>query len=128
MNHGRSTINLSTHINPLMINGFTHHYHLGESTFIFRVLRYDFKILLFPFFDEIPLSKQNSTRWDATLFGITSMMSHTVCLCPIQRMSGLNGLRRVIYFLYQKCRIKTFYKRFVNCAEIYTDNSVLEGF
>ena len=29
-------------INPLMTNGFTHRYHLGESTFIFRGIRGDF--------------------------------------------------------------------------------------
>ena len=32
-------------VNPLMTNGFTHHYHLGESIFIFRGFRSDFKIL-----------------------------------------------------------------------------------
>ena len=33
------------HINTLMTNGFTHHYHLGESTLIFEGFRCDFKIL-----------------------------------------------------------------------------------
>ena len=29
-------------INPYLMNGFSHHYQLGESTFIFRGLRSDF--------------------------------------------------------------------------------------
>ena len=28
--------------NPYLTNGFSHHYHLGESTFIFRGIRSDF--------------------------------------------------------------------------------------
>ena len=55
-------------LNPLMINGFTHRYHLGESTFIFRGFRYDFIHI----FDEIFLSKQNSPRWEAAFYGVTS--------------------------------------------------------
>ena len=31
--------------NPYLTNGFSHHYQLGESTFIFRARRSDFKIL-----------------------------------------------------------------------------------
>ena len=30
-----------------MMNGFTHHYHLGESSLIFRGFRCDFRILLY---------------------------------------------------------------------------------
>ena len=33
------------YLNPLMTNGFTHRYHLVESTLIFRGFRCDFKIL-----------------------------------------------------------------------------------
>ena len=40
------------------------HYHLDESTLIFRGIRSDF--------DEISLSKQNSPRWDAAFCGVTS--------------------------------------------------------
>ena len=29
-------------VNPYLTNGFYHHYHLGESTFIFRGVRSDF--------------------------------------------------------------------------------------
>ena len=32
-------------INPYLANGLSHHYHLGESTFIFRGFSYDFKFL-----------------------------------------------------------------------------------
>ena len=28
--------------NPYLTNGFSHHYHLGESTFIFRGVKSDF--------------------------------------------------------------------------------------
>ena len=31
--------------NPYWTNGFSHHYHLGESTFIFRGVRSDFYFL-----------------------------------------------------------------------------------
>ena len=40
-------------LNPYMTNELAHHYHLGESTVIFRHTRSD---LIFLFFDEIPLS------------------------------------------------------------------------
>ena len=32
-------------INPYLMNGFSHHYHLGESTFIFGGVRSDFSFL-----------------------------------------------------------------------------------
>ena len=32
-------------INPYLTNGFSHYYHLGESTFIFRGVRSDFQFL-----------------------------------------------------------------------------------
>ena len=58
-------------INPYLTNGFSHHYHLGESTFI---LGTSGVILIFfiPFLDGNPLSKQNSPRWDAAFCGFTS--------------------------------------------------------
>ena len=33
---------LNEMINSYLTNGFSHHYHLGESTFIFRGVRNDF--------------------------------------------------------------------------------------
>ena len=46
-------------INPYLTNGYSHHYQLDESTFIFRGVRGDFYFLSH-FFDEISLCKQNS--------------------------------------------------------------------
>ena len=57
-------------LNPYMTNGFSHHYHLDESTVIIRDIMSDFEF--YSFFDEIPLSKQNSPRWDAAFCGVTS--------------------------------------------------------
>ena len=34
-----------SHFNPYLTNGFSHHYRLGESTFIFRGVRSDFNFL-----------------------------------------------------------------------------------
>ena len=51
----------------IVTNGFSHPYHLDESTFIFRDIRSNFS-----FFDEIHKSKQNSTRKNATFCGVTS--------------------------------------------------------
>ena len=56
-------------INPYKTNGFSHRYHLGESTFIFGGHRSGFNF--FPFV-KFSLSKQNSPRWDAALCGVTS--------------------------------------------------------
>ena len=36
---------LKPHFNPYLTNGFSHHYHLVESTFIFRGVRSDFYFL-----------------------------------------------------------------------------------
>ena len=41
-----TTIKSETYINPLTTNRFTHHYHLGESTFNSRVIKSDFKFLI----------------------------------------------------------------------------------
>ena len=45
--------------NPILMNGFSHHYQLGESTFIFRGVKSDF-LNFIQFFDENSPSKQNS--------------------------------------------------------------------
>ena len=56
--------------NALNKNGLAHHNHLGESTVILGASRV---ILIFiSFFDEVPISKQNSPRWDAAFCGVTS--------------------------------------------------------
>ena len=58
-------------INPYLTNGFSHRYQLDESTFIFRGVGSDFYFFI-QFSDEIPLSKQDSPRWDAAFCGVTS--------------------------------------------------------
>ena len=58
-------------INPYLTNGFSHHYQLGESIFIFRDVRNDFEFL-FHFFDKNSLSKQKSPRLDAAFCSVTS--------------------------------------------------------
>ena len=63
--------NSVSNFNPYLTNGFSHHYQLGEPTFIFRGVMSDYEFLS-RFFDEIPPSKQNSPRWDAAFCGVTS--------------------------------------------------------
>ena len=53
--------------NPLVTNGFSHPYHLDQSTFVLRGFRSNFS-----FFDENLVSKQNSPRWDAAFCGVIS--------------------------------------------------------
>ena len=43
-------------VNLFLMNGFSHLYHLGESTFIFRDIRSDF-LNFIQFFDEYSPSK-----------------------------------------------------------------------
>ena len=38
-------LGLETSFNPYLTNGFSHYYHLGESTFIFGGIRSDFQFL-----------------------------------------------------------------------------------
>ena len=62
---------LSGSIYQLVTNGLSHPNYLDESIVIFRGIRSYFPFL-FHFFDKIPLSKQNSLRWDAAYCGVTS--------------------------------------------------------
>ena len=64
-----SFVSLVLNINPYLTNRFSH--HLGESTFTLRGIRRDIEFLFY-ISDEIPLSKQNSPRWDAAICGVTS--------------------------------------------------------
>ena len=59
-------------VNLYLTNGISHHYQLGESTFIFRGVRSGFYFFI-SFFDEISLC-------------------YAVCLCPTKRTPGLNEL------------------------------------
>ena len=72
------------YLNPYLTNGLSHHYHLGESTFIYRGSISDFEFL-FHFFDEICLSKQNSPRWDTAHFAA----SHLGLFCLLRQISCL---------------------------------------
>ena len=56
-------------LNPLVMNGCSHRYHLDESTFIFRGFGSNFSFL---FHFPIKISKQNSPRWDVAKRGVTS--------------------------------------------------------
>ena len=53
-------------INPYMRNGLAHKYQLGESTFPLGTLG------VISFLDEISSMQQNSPRWDAAFYGVTS--------------------------------------------------------
>ena len=72
------------------MNGFSHSYQLGESTFILRGIRSDF-LFFISFFDEISLFKQNSPRWDTAFYGITSG-AILFAYGPTKRRPGLNEL------------------------------------
>ena len=58
-------------INPLVMSGLSHPYHLDDSSFICRGIGNEFFIFI-SFFDENHVSKQNSLRWDAGFCGVTS--------------------------------------------------------
>ena len=58
-------------LNPPVTNGFSHPDQLDESIFILGVLGVYYSFL-FHFFDEIPVRKQNSPRYDAAFCGVTS--------------------------------------------------------
>ena len=81
-------------INPNKPNGLSHAYQMDESTFISRGSGSDFSFL-FLFFDKNPVSKQNSPRWEAEFYGVTSG-AILFCYVPgsamIKRTPGLYGL------------------------------------
>ena len=67
-------------INPLVTNGLSHPYHLNKSTLILKGIRSNLSFL-FPFFDEIHVSKQNRSdgtpRFVASHLGLFCLpMSH----------------------------------------------------
>ena len=74
-------------VNPYLRNGFSHHYHLGESTFIIRGVRSDFYFLSHFSMNEIPPSKQNSPRWDPAERTPHSAASHLgLCCLPMSHI------------------------------------------
>ena len=88
-----------------MTNGFSHHYHFGESTFIFRGVRIDF-LNFIQFFDEISLSKQNSPRWDAAFFGGTSGAILFACVPKKGCLNELMHARRLNRYAHSTCTQK----------------------
>ena len=93
-----STWNYFSDFYQILMTGPSHHYHLGESTFIFRGVRSG---LIFLFYFSIQflgkhfrlnflVSKQNCSRWDAALCGVTSWA--LLFACPIKRKQGLHEL------------------------------------
>ena len=79
--------------NPYLTNGFSHHYLLGESTFIFRGVRSDFY-----FFYRSDFSMKflcaNRIAPDGMPRFAASHLGYTVCLCPTIRTPGLYELRK----------------------------------
>ena len=66
-----SSIKLYTQINPYLTNGFSHHYYLEESTFIFRGVRSDFHFLSH-FSMKFLCANKIAPRWDAAFCGVIS--------------------------------------------------------
>ena len=69
-----------------MMNGFSHCYHLGLSTFIYRRSRNNFNFLShFP----IKFLYANRIAPDGTPYSVasTSFWGYAVCVCPINRTS-----------------------------------------
>ena len=72
--------------NPFLTYGLSHHYHLDESTFIFRGTRSDFKFS-YKFFMKILVA--NRIAPDGTQRSAASHLGLTVCLCPIFELKNL---------------------------------------
>ena len=73
------TIMMCSHngINPLVMNGVSHYYHLDESTSIFRGIRIKFSFL---FSFSIKLQKANKIAPDGT--PRSHILGYSVYLCP----------------------------------------------
>ena len=91
-----------------MTNGLSHPYHLDEPIVIFRGTRCNFSFL-YPYFDENPVGKQSSPRWEAAFYGVTSG-GYSVCLCPIKRTLGLYGLNNASNAFNIKMNIQSLRK------------------
>ena len=77
------------HLNPYLTNGFSHYYHLGESTFIFRGVRCDFKFLSH---FSVKFLKANRIAPDGTP---RSAASHLGLNClPMSQLFEEEGLER----------------------------------
>ena len=94
-------------INPYLTNGFSHHYQLGESTFIFGWRRCDFKIL---FHFTMKFLKANRIAPDGTP---RSAASHLGLYCLPMSHKGMPGLNELNqgHVLQRSIRL-IFYKGF----------------
>ena len=54
-----------------------------------------------PFFEEIPLSKQYSRRWDAAVCGVTSGVYYTWTYFPDSFMNGFALSFGVVHFHFR---------------------------
>ena len=62
--------------NPYLTNGFSHCYHMDDSTFIFRGIRSDF-LYFIQFFDENRIAPDGTPRTAASQLGLFCLpMSH----------------------------------------------------
>ena len=73
-------------VSPYLTNGFSHHYQLDESTFIFRGVRCDFYFLSH---FSMNFLCANSIAPNGT--------PRSVCLCPTKEMPGLYELTTKSY-------------------------------
>ena len=73
-------LKIRRHFNPYLTNGFSHHYHLGESTFILGGHRCDFKILFhfsMKFLKANRIAPDGTPRSEASHLGLYCLpMSH----------------------------------------------------
>ena len=78
-----------------MMNGLSHHYHLDKSTSILWS-----SVVIF---NGIPLSKQNSPRWNATFCGVPSgaILLHSVPSGAILLHSVASHLGLFCYILWR---------------------------
>ena len=86
-------------VKPFLTNGFAHHHLWTIPLPSFRGTR-SYPNYSSHFFNENPLSKQNSPRWDPVFCGVTS---GAVCLCPTKRTSGLNELLLISLSCSRSC-------------------------
>ena len=80
----------SSMINPYLTSGFSHHYHLEESTLIFRGVRSDFYFLSH---FSMKFLGANRIAPDGTPHSAASHLGLFCLLCPIKGMPGLNELK-----------------------------------
>ena len=73
-----------------MMNGLSHHYHLDESTFIFRGVRNDFNFLS-DFSMKFLCANRIATDGMPHCVASYHIWGYSVCLpvCPIKRMPSL---------------------------------------